>query len=89
MRPTRREWALLTGCGLAWFAVYNIALNAGEQRVDAGTAALVISVGPVLIAVAAGLLLGEGFPRWLVVGAGVALVGTLPDRHRDRPRRGH
>lgn len=74
--PTPREWRLLVVCGLAWFAVYNVALNAGEQRVDAGTAALVISVGPVLIAIAAGLLLGEGFPRWLVAGAAVAVAGT-------------
>ena len=27
-------------CGVAWFAVYNVALNAAEQHVDAGTAAI-------------------------------------------------
>ena len=75
--PTRREWALIGVCGVVWFAVYNVALNAGEQRVDAGTAAMVVGVGPILIAIAAGLLLGEGFPRWLVVGAAVAFAGTL------------
>ena len=37
VRPTRREWVLLTVCGLAWFAIYNIALNAGEQRIDEST----------------------------------------------------
>ena len=61
--PTRREWALLVVCGLAWFAVYNVALNAAEQRVDAGTTAMLVNAGPVLIALAAGALLGEGFPR--------------------------
>jgi drug/metabolite transporter (DMT)-like permease len=75
--PTRREWILIGICGVVWFAIYNVALNAGEQRVDAGTAAMVVGVGPILIAVAAGLLLGEGFPRWLLVGSGVAFVGTL------------
>ena len=75
--PTAREWTLIVVCGLAWFAVYNVALNAGEQRVDAGTAAMVINIGPILIAIAAGVLLGEGFPRWLVVGAAVAFAGTL------------
>lgn len=75
--PTRREWVLIGICGVVWFSVYNVALNAGEQRVDAGTAAMVVGVGPILIAIAAGLLLGEGFPRWLVVGAGVAFAGTL------------
>lgn len=75
--PTRREWALLVVCGLAWFAVYNVALNAAEQRVDAGTTAMLVNVGPILIALAAGVLLGEGFPRWLLVGAAVAFAGAV------------
>lgn len=75
--PTRREWALLALCGLAWFAVYNVALNAAEQRVDAGTTAMLVNVGPILIALLAGALLGEGFPRWLLAGAGVAFGGAV------------
>lgn len=75
--PSRREWLLVVGCGLAWFAVYNIALNAAEQRIDAGTTAMLINIGPLLIAVFAGWLLGEGFPRWLVVGMVVAFLGVL------------
>ena len=77
VRPTRREWLLVLVCGVAWFAVYNVALNAAEQRVDAGTAAMLISVGPILIALLAGALLGEGFPRWLLIGAGVAFTGAV------------
>jgi drug/metabolite transporter (DMT)-like permease len=77
VRPNRREWALIGLCGAAWFAIYNIALNAAEQRIDAGTAAMLINVGPILIALLAGLILGEGFPRWLLIGAGVAFAGTL------------
>lgn len=75
--PTGREWALLTACGVAWFAVYNVALNAAEQLLDAGTASMLVNVGPILIALLAGLLLGEGFPRWLVLGAGTAFVGAV------------
>jgi len=75
--PNRREWLLITVCGLAWFAVYNIALNAAEQRLDAGTAAMLIGVGPILIAVLAGGLLGEGFPRWLIIGLLVAFSGAV------------
>jgi drug/metabolite transporter (DMT)-like permease len=75
--PTRREWALIALCGLAWFAVYNVALNAAEQRVDAGTTAMLVNVGPILIALFAGLLLGEGFPRWLLIGAGIAFSGAV------------
>ncbi|HEX2316712.1 MAG TPA: DMT family transporter [Thermomonospora sp.] len=77
VRPTRREWGLLALCGVAWFAVYNVALNAAEREMDAGTTAMLINVGPVLIAVLAGALLGEGFPRWLLAGMGVAFAGAV------------
>jgi drug/metabolite transporter (DMT)-like permease len=73
----RRDWALVALIGVAWFGVYNVALNAGERRVDAGTAAMLIQLAPILIGVLAGLLLGEGFPRQLVFGGLVAFVGTL------------
>jgi drug/metabolite transporter (DMT)-like permease len=74
--PRRERW-LLVLIGLAWFGVYNVALNAGERHVDAGTASMIIQIGPVLIAVLAGTLLHEGFPRPLVVGTAVALLGTV------------
>lgn len=77
VHPTRREWSLVVLCGVAWFAIYNVSLNAAEQRVDAGTAAMLVGVGPILIALLAGLLLGEGFPRWLLIGAGVAFAGAV------------
>ena len=73
----KREWALVGLIGVAWFGVYNVALNAGERRVDAGTAAMLIQLAPILIGVLAGLLLGEGFPRQLVIGGLVAFAGTL------------
>jgi drug/metabolite transporter (DMT)-like permease len=75
--PTRREWALLVACGVGWFGVYNVALNAAEQHLDAGTTAMLVNIGPILIAVFAGLLLGEGFPRWLVAGIAVAFAGVV------------
>jgi drug/metabolite transporter (DMT)-like permease len=34
--PQRTRW-LLVLIGLLWFAVYNVALNAGEHHVDAGS----------------------------------------------------
>src|SRR3712207_9292683 len=39
--------------------------------------AMLSNVGPILIAVLAGLLLGEGFPRWLVAGLAVTFAGVL------------
>ena len=77
VRPTSREWALIGVCGVGWFGVYNVALNAAEQHLDAGTTAMLVNIGPILIAVFAGLLLGEGFPRRLVSGIAVAFAGVL------------
>ena len=74
---TRDERWLLVLVGLAWFAVYNVALNAGERHVDAGTASMIIQLAPVIVAVLAGTLLHEDFPRPLVVGVAVALLGTI------------
>ena len=64
-------------CGLLWFAVYNVALNEAERRVDAGTAAMLVNIGPVLIALLAGRLLGEGFPRTLLTGCAIAFAGVV------------
>ncbi|WP_409331835.1 DMT family transporter [Trujillonella humicola] len=75
--PTRREWGLLAVCGVGWFAVYNVTLNAAEQHLDAGTTSLLANVGPLLIAVLAGVWLGEGFPRWLLAGIAVSFAGVL------------
>jgi drug/metabolite transporter (DMT)-like permease len=77
VRLNGREWALSAVVGVAWFAGYSIALNAGEQHVDAGTASMLIQLAPILIGLLAGILLGEGFPRMLVIGGLVAFAGTL------------
>ncbi len=74
--PPRRALGGIVVCGLLWFAVYNVALNAAERRVDAGIAALLVNVGPIFIAILAGLVLREGFPRLLLAGCGVAFVGA-------------
>ena len=82
----RRALGGIVVCGLLWFAVYNVALNAAERRVDAGIAALLVNVGPIFIAILAGLVLREGFPRLLLAGcvvafAGAALIGISTSRH--------
>jgi drug/metabolite transporter (DMT)-like permease len=74
---SRRDWVLVAVMGVLWFAVYMVALSAGEQQVDAGTAAMLIQLAPILIGVLAGILLGEGFPRMLVIGGLIAFAGTL------------
>jgi len=69
-----------------WFGVYNVALNAAETRIDAGTAAMLVNVGPILIAIFAGLILHEGFPSRLFAGclvsfAGAVVIGVATARH--------
>ena len=75
--PARRDLPAIALCGALWFGLYNVVLNAAERLVDAGTAAMLVGVGPVLIAVFAGALLGEGFPRSLFAGCAVAFAGVV------------
>ena len=74
--PARRDLTRIAAYGLLWLVVYNVALNEAERHVDAGTAAMLVNVGPILIALLAGLVLREGFPRLLLVGCAVAFAGT-------------
>jgi len=77
MRMTAREWMLIVVFGVAWFGAYNVALNLAEHSLDAGTTAMLVGIGPILIALGAGAFLGEGIPRWLAIGAGVAFAGVV------------
>ncbi|MGO4121058.1 DMT family transporter [Arthrobacter sp. YAF16] len=74
--PRGREWWPILAYGVMWFGGYNVALNAAEHMLDAGTAALLINVNPILVAVMAGIILKEGFPRWLIIGSLVAFGGV-------------
>jgi drug/metabolite transporter (DMT)-like permease len=76
-RFTRNEVLLLLGCGIAWFGIYNLALNASERKIDAATAAMVVQVGPILIALLAALFLGERLTGWLLAGMGIAFAGVV------------
>jgi drug/metabolite transporter (DMT)-like permease len=76
--PTgRRDLVMIGASGVVWFGGYFTILNAGEGLVDAGTAAMLVNVGPILIAFFAGTFLGEGFPPRLVIGSAVAFIGTV------------
>ncbi len=75
--PTRRDWGRLVVYGIGWFGAYNVALNLAEHTLDAGTTAMIVGIGPILIALGAGLFLGEGIPRWLAIGAAVAFLGVI------------
>jgi drug/metabolite transporter (DMT)-like permease len=84
--PGRRQLAGIVVCGILWFGIYNVALNAAERRVDAGTAAMLVNIGPILIAILAGSILHEGFPPRLLAGcivsfAGAVVIGLATSRH--------
>jgi drug/metabolite transporter (DMT)-like permease len=74
--PKRAAWPGIITAGILWFGVYMVALNWGEQLVDAGTAALIVNIGPILIALLGGWLLKEGFPPRLFLGITVSFAGV-------------
>ncbi len=76
VRLSRKAFLLVVAYAVLWLAAYTVVLNAGERHVDAGTAALLVNLAPLMVAGAAGKFLGEGFSRSLVIGSLVALAGA-------------
>jgi drug/metabolite transporter (DMT)-like permease len=75
--PPRGAWRGIVISGLLWFGFYMVVLNWGEQLVDAGTAALVVNVGPLLIALLGARLLGDAMPPRLMAGMVVSFAGAV------------
>lgn len=46
--PSRAAWPGMLWSGLLWSGLYTVVLNWGEQQVDAGTAAMVVNIVPLL-----------------------------------------
>ena len=74
--PSREALVRAAVAGVLWFGAYMVSLNAAERWVDAGTSSLLVNTGPLFIALLAGWLLHEGFPRALLAGCLVALAGA-------------
>ncbi|MYS40246.1 EamA family transporter, partial [Streptomyces sp. SID5998] len=75
--PPRAAWRGIAVSGLLWFGFYMVVLNWGEQQVDAGTAALVVNTGPLLIALLGARLLGDAMPPRLLAGLAVSFAGAV------------
>ncbi|CCA54595.1 Permease of the drug or metabolite transporter (DMT) superfamily [Streptomyces venezuelae ATCC 10712] len=75
--PPRAAWPGIVVSGLLWFGVYMVVLNWGEQEVDAGTAAMVVNIGPILIALLGARFLGESLPPRLIAGMAVSFAGAV------------
>ncbi|MEU6975790.1 MULTISPECIES: DMT family transporter [unclassified Streptomyces] len=75
--PPRAAWRGIGVSGLLWFGVYMVVLNWGEQEVDAGTAAMVVNIGPILIALLGARFLKESLPPRLLAGMAVSFAGAV------------
>jgi len=75
--PRGRALLLVAAYGILWFAGYALVLNIAERHLDAGTAAMLVNIAPLLVALAAGALLKEGFPRPLMIGIVIAFAGVV------------
>ncbi|WP_405769840.1 DMT family transporter [Streptomyces sp. NBC_00080] len=75
--PPRAAWRGIAVSGVLWFGFYMVVLNWGEQQVDAGTAALVVNIGPILIALLGARLLGDVMPPRLLAGMAVSFAGAV------------
>ncbi|MFF1412576.1 DMT family transporter [Streptomyces sp. NPDC058289] len=75
--PPRQAWPGILISGVLWFGLYMVTLNWGEQLVDAGTAAMIVNIGPIVIALLSGWLLKEGFPPLLLAGMAVSFAGAV------------
>ncbi|MER6124993.1 DMT family transporter [Streptomyces sp. NPDC001795] len=75
--PPRAAWRGIAISGVFWFGFYSVVLNWGEQQVDAGTAALVVNIGPLLIALLGARLLGDPMPPRLLAGMAVSFAGAV------------
>ncbi|MEU6376216.1 DMT family transporter [Streptomyces sp. NPDC046909] len=75
--PPRAAWPGILVSGILWFGFYMVALNWGEQQVDAGTAALVVNIGPILIALLGARILGDALPPRLLAGMAVSFAGAV------------
>ncbi|WP_097871881.1 DMT family transporter [Streptomyces sp. rh34] len=75
--PGRGAWRGIITSGVLWFGLYMVALNWGEQEVDAGTAAMLVNIGPILMALLGARMLGEGLPRRLLLGMGISFSGAV------------
>lgn len=74
--PTLRHLSLFAVCGLIGIALYNVALNTGQQTVSAGAASFIVNTVPVITAVLAVLFLSERFGLRAWAGTLLSFVGV-------------
>jgi drug/metabolite transporter (DMT)-like permease len=83
--PGKRDWPGIILAGFLGFAFYNVALNAGETKIPAGTASLIIASAPIYVALLASFFYKEQMKPAAWVGIvisflGVAVISVEPDQ---------
>ncbi len=78
-RLEKRDIGAILAMGFCGFTLYNLAINAGEQTITAGAAALIASTIPLFSTLGAAIFLGERVPRaaWGGIACGVGGVSLI------------
>lgn len=74
--PRGRDWIAFFVLGGLGQAAYQLLLNTGQRTVDAGTAALLVSLSPILASIMAVAFLGERLTWAGWAGTGIAFTGA-------------
>ncbi|MFK7848188.1 MAG: DMT family transporter [Rhodothermales bacterium] len=74
--PLRQDVPALIGLGFLGIALYNVALNYGEQTVPAGIASFLVNTAPVFTTLLAIIFLGEKIKKGGWVGIFTGFVGA-------------
>ncbi|RJQ67518.1 EamA/RhaT family transporter [Pseudonocardiaceae bacterium YIM PH 21723] len=75
--PRGRALGFVLGYGALWFGAYAVLIAWAERHLDAGTAALLVNIAPILVTVVAGFVFRDGFPRPVIIGMLVAFTGVV------------
>jgi drug/metabolite transporter (DMT)-like permease len=75
--PEIKDWPVISLFGFLGFAVYQTALNFGEQTVSAGAASLLVSTSPVFIGLLGRIFFHERTGKWYWSGASVSMLGIM------------
>ncbi|MFN8376120.1 MAG: DMT family transporter [Anaerolineae bacterium] len=75
--PARADLPKIIFAGFMGFALYNVALNAGETGVSASVASLIIAAAPIFLALLALFLLKERLTQWGWLGIAICFGGVV------------
>jgi drug/metabolite transporter (DMT)-like permease len=75
--PEIKDWPVIFLFGFLGFAIYQTALNFGEQTVSAGAASLLVSTSPVFIGLLGRIFFQERSGKWYWSGASISMAGIF------------